>query len=623
MSGQVPHAAFCEEYDEDAHITLPETRQTANAAAKRSKAELKYALEPLVDGASDSGYSSRTAATVNSTQSGPSGRKSPPLKVDTAPKRTDLERVRSNRKDRAKDRTATGHPMRDDKMQVGAYPSSSHHPHRQRSPSRRRRDSAQMRHHPGSCWECEQGLYHPSTPVEPPPSMDYPYYGPQPGHVQDYRHPPPSPQTPRYPPSAMQDVHVSHSRPRARSSRSTSYHSSNRPVSFHESMSGMGGMMYNPSPMNPYDHGPSFSSSVYGNPPSYVSSHFPQHPSYFPVPDYIPPSDDLRDRPVTRSRDQSRRRSSLYGTPVGGYGPSMAYEGGESMERRSSREPRRVLPQNPYDRDEDFYRMPPPPMKPKPAPHIIQKRPDPPRKSATTTSVNPERRPSKTFDMSEMEAALPGYRYGQPSRETIIPERSRSSRDPRRNPVYYESSRRSRATDEGGRHRRNSVYNYPGGGLEEKQRQAEEYQAARSGKAAPMPLTAEALSKAKKAQRTGSESGSQESGSNSSRGSGGRTKAEDDKNITMTMNGVTMSFTQESVGGKQINVRTGDAGAVEFNIAGKRPNKYLTGGTRSDYTSSSGRRELEDSRRTRDDRRSDRASRRSSRSTYSSGRFLE
>jgi hypothetical protein len=83
----------------------------------------------------------------------------------------------------------------------------------------------------------------------------------------------------------------------------------------------------------------------------------------------------------------------------------------------------------------------------------------------------------------------------------------------------------------------------------------------------------------------------------------------------MTMNGVTMSFTQKSVGGKRISVRTGDTGAVELNIEGKRPKKYLTGG--SDYTGSVSRRELEDARRPRGDRRSDKASHRSSRSTYS------
>lgn len=620
MSGKVPHAAFVEEYDEDAHITLPETRQVANIAAKRSKSDLKSALEPLVDGASDSGYSSRTAATVNSTQSGPSGRKSPPLKVETTPKRADLERVRSNRKDRTKDRT--GRPARDEKMQVGSYPSSIHHPHLQRSPSRRRRESANMRHYPGTCWECDQGLYHPPAPVDPA-AMDYPYYLSQPAHVPEYRHPPPSSQTPRYPPSVIQDVHVSNRRPRARSNRSTSYHTNNRPVSLHEMMPGMGGMMYHPPPMSPYDQGPPLPSPAYANQPPYHPSQYSQPPGYYPVGDFMPP-EPHQERSVSRSRDQRRpRRPSIFGSSVTDYDPSLMYDGGEPMERKSSREPRpRMGPHYSYDRDEDFYRMPPPPLKPKPAPQIIQKRPDPPRKSATTTTVHPERRSSRAFDMSELESALPSHAYRHASRETIIPERSRSTRDGRRQSLYYQSSRRPRDDGEGSRRHRASVYNYPGGEIDAKQREAEEYQAATVGKAAvPVPLTADALSKAK-AQRAGSDSGSHKSRSNSSRGSEARSKGEEDKNIVMTMNGVTMSFTQESVGGKRINVRTGDTGAVELNIAGMRPKKYLTEGSRSNYTSSSGRRELEDARRPRDDRRSERASRRSSRSTYS-GRFLE
>ena len=307
----------------------------------------------------------------------------------------------------------------------------------------------------------------------------------------------------------------------------------------------------------------------------------------------------------------------------------MIYDGGEPMERKSSRETRPPMALHySYDRDEDFYRMPPPPLKPKPAPQIIhQKRPDPPRKSATTPIVHPERRSSRAYDMSELENALPSHSYRRSPRETIIPERSRSTRDGRRNSLYYQPqpqpARRPRdEVVEAPRRQRASVYNYPGGEIDEKQREAEEYQAATSGKAVQVPLTADALSKAK-TQRGGSDSGSRKSGSGSSRGSEARSKGEEDKNIVMTMNGVTMSFTQESVGGKRINVRTGDAGAVELNIAGMRGSKkYLTDGTRSNYTSSSGRRELEDARRPRDDRRSDRASRRSSRSTYS-GRFLE
>ncbi|KAI9926400.1 hypothetical protein MW887_004164 [Aspergillus wentii] len=641
MSGKVPHAAFCEEYDEDANEILPDTRLVANIKPQKTT-DLRSAAEPLpIDGASDSGYSSRTAATVNSTQSAPSGRKSPvPLKLDTAAlKRADLERVRSSRKEqRVKDRTARQVREREEKMQVGSYPSGGHHPSMQRSPSRRGRESSHVRHYPGTCWECEQGLYHTSsTPVEPR-AIEYPYYGSQSGPVHDYPPPPPSPrQAPRYPPSVVHDVHVSHSsRPHARANRTNTYHASgnNRPLSYHGMMPGMGGMMYNPSPMSRYEHGPPLSSSAYAN-QSYGPAPYPPQSPYYAMSDYMPPSEHHQERSASRPREQPRgRRSSVYGPPVVDYDPpTPTYEDGEPLDHVTSRDSRQRMPSNSsYDREEDYYRMPPPPLKQKSTPHIIQKkRPDGPKKSATTNSITSERRQSKSsFDMSEIDAALPDEGYRRSSRETIIPERSRSLRDSRRPAAsaYRESSRPSRIAIEGPRRRRQTIYDLEGEEIEEKSREAEEYQASRSAKAVPVPLTADALYKAKTSQRAESDSGSQKSRSNSSRGSDARTqngsgvgsKPEDDSNIVMTMNGVTMSFTQESVGGKKISVRTGDTGAVELNIEGKKPQKYLT--ARSDYTGGSARRELEDIRRVRDDRRSERASRRSSRSTYSN-RFLE
>ncbi|KAB8077239.1 hypothetical protein BDV29DRAFT_188857 [Aspergillus leporis] len=634
MTGKVPpHAAFCEEYDEDAHVIIPETRQVANLAAKRSKPNLRLAGETLVDIASDSGYSSRTAATVNSTQSGPSGRKDPaPLKIDTTPKRTDLERVRSHRKERPKERPARH--SREEKMQVGTYPAASHQqPSMHRSPSRsQRRESAQMRHFPGTCWECDQGLYHGSTPVEPR-AIDYPYYPgmPQPSTASVHDYPPPSPQGPRFAPSAVQDVHVSHSS-RPRNGRSYTYHTNNRPVSFHGMIPGMGGVMYPPSHVGRFEHGPPPSSSAYANTPAYAPSHYPPPSPYYARSDYLPP--DRQERSVSRTRDQGRgRRGSNYGAPVVDYDPPSGYEDDESLDLGPPRAPRPRLPSHSsHDRDEDYYRMPPPPVKHKPAPHIIQKRPELSRKAVTAPSVTSERHSSRSMEMSDLRDALPEYGYRRSSRETVVPARTRSIRDNRRSTSYHDSARPSRVAVENSRRRRTTVYDYGDGDddedeedddgdeIVEKQRSAEEYQASRSGKPPmPTPLTEDALYKSK-ASRAESDSGSQKSRSNSSRGSDARTqngssKPEEDNNIVMTMNGVTMSFTQESVGGKKISVRTGDTGAVELNIEGKRPKKYLTNG--SDYTGSMSRRELEDPRRARPDRRSDRASRRSSRSTYS------
>src|SRR5207249_5919330 len=78
------YAAFCEEFDEDANVILPGTRMVANTTAQRSKSDLRLS-GTSTDGASDSGYSSRTAATVGSGGSLASGKRSPPsVQLDTA-----------------------------------------------------------------------------------------------------------------------------------------------------------------------------------------------------------------------------------------------------------------------------------------------------------------------------------------------------------------------------------------------------------------------------------------------------------------------------------------------------------------------------------------------------------
>lgn len=179
------------------------------------------------------------------------------------------------------------------------------------------------------------------------------------------------------------------------------------------------------------------------------------------------------------------------------------------------------------------------------------------------------------------------------------------------------------------RRRRTSVYGVERPrDLEQKQRDAEEYQAARASRATP--LTADALAR-RTAHRVGSESGSSTNRSeNSSRGSDSKTKSgsgvgsrhDDDKNsISMTIQGVKIDFSGDHRERRKINVRAGEEGALEFNIeGGRRAKKYIM--SRSDSTSASGRKEIEDVRRVRDDWKSDRASRRSSRSTYN-GRLLE
>jgi hypothetical protein len=630
---QVPHAAFVEEYDEDANVVLPETRQVANVAAKRSKSDLRHA-ELGLDFASDSGYSSRTAATVNSSQSPHSGRRSPvSLKLDTSSKLIGTERLRESRKDKGKgrdDKRASA-----DMMHFDAIRNASRMAPSPRSPSKpRRRDSASIRHTPGTCWECEQGLYHSSTPIEPRP-IDFSYYYAQPPPPPPVHDIPSSPKSTRHPYPFVPDVHVSQgAHAQRRMSRSNSYHANGRPLSFHGALPDV---MYNPMAISPYGHGPPLSASAYTNMTPFPP--YPQQPQYYHDPG--PGPQPIYERPRASSRTRPReqpRRGSLYGTPVVEHAPpTPTYDGGAALERRSSREHRTRPQSQSYDLDEDYYRMPPPPPpapkpkpKSKPPPQIIQ-----PRRSVTTTGG---RRPSQSsFDMADLEAALPDrvIRQFSGSRDPLIPERSHSLRNTRRTTSYHDSDRPARIAIEDSRRRRTSYYGEDRrkdlkmdlkSDLEQKHRSAEEYQASRSGKT--VPLTADALFKAKVSQRPESDSGSQKSHSNSSRGSDARTrdgsgvgsKFDDDNSITMTMNGLTMSFSQETVGGKRIHVRTGDEGAMQLNIEGRRPRRYIMPAG-SDHTSSSGKKENEDVRRTRDEGRSDRASRRSSRSTFSGRGF--
>ncbi|KAF9887911.1 hypothetical protein FE257_009433 [Aspergillus nanangensis] len=634
MSRKIPHAAFCEEYDEDSHVIRPHTRQVANVAARRSRTDLRSVLEPLVDVGSDSGYSSRTAATVHSTQSAPSGRKSPgPLKL-----RTDLDRVRSIRKERTKDRNPR--TPRDDKMQVGAYPSMSHHHQMQPSPSRsQRRESSQVRHPPGNCWECDHGLYHGSAPVEPR-AIDYPYYVSQPSTPSIADYPPPSPQTARYPPpSIIQDTQT---RPSARAGRSNSYNAP-RPISYHGGAPPNmgGGMMYHPGSMTRYDHGPPPSSSAYAN-AQYAPSSYGQQGPYYGLPDYIP-HDTRKERSSSRTRDSGRaRRPSTYAQQMPDFDLVSAFDDDDEPLEAPPPPPVQLQPRQRQpshsSHDEDYYRMPPPPMKHKAAPNIIQKRPQP-QKVQTSPVVLSERRGSQSLDLTDLRDALPNYEYRGSSRETVVPERNHSLRSSRRPTTMYHEpppppppSRPARMAVEHFRRRQPTVYDPEPSGdeMEDKHLRAEEYQASRTAKspAIAVPLTADALYKAKSSARTASDSGSQKTRSASSRGSDARTqsgsgmggpKPEEDNNFVMTMNGITLSLNQESIGRKTISVQAGETGALSLNIQGKRPKKYLAEGSR--FSGSTGRREIEDPRRARGDRRSDRASRRSSRSVYSGGQY--
>lgn len=646
MASKLPRPACVEDYDEDNHAILPDTRQTANIVANSARLSSRPRSERFqepIDGASDSGYSSRTAATGNSTTSVPGGRSPPaPHKLDT-PKRSDLTRKSSTRERRDN----RSRPLHEEKM-VGAYPGAAHHAHVARSSSKpRRRESSHARqYHDG---HYDYGIqYHQSTPADH-------YYVQSRPPVPEYSS---SPHTARYPGGAIENIHVSHPGRPGRSNSYHTYHSNGRPMSFHGGphgmSSGMTSPMYPPS-MHGYEHGPPPSSSAYMQ---YSSS--PYGPSSFYAPsaaDY-PPSDYPRERSL--SREPSRRRSSsIYGAPPpppmdpGAFEPWME---DEPLDRYSSRETHERSSRH-QDYDEDFYRMPPPGSKPKPrvSPQIHQaKRPEAPRKMHTSAGLISHRHPSRAMersmdrdrrtdrdmeplDMGDLGAALPvvqdrGHR--RISRDARLPERVPSLRDPRRSTSYQDDRRSAHVAVASSRRRKPTEYYYEpsslSGDLEERERDAESYQEVRRASAVPVPvsqvpLSQEALLSNKVAHRPGSDSGSQNSQSNSSGASATASRKEDDKNMLLTLNGFQIGFTSEAVAGKSINIRAGDTGAVRLNIGGPRPSKPpgSSASAASEYAGGSGRRELEDVRRPRDDRREryERSSRRHSQSVYGGPRY--
>lgn len=662
MAGKIKgRPAMVEDYNEECDDIVPESRQVANTAAKVvTRSDHRFPAEPLIDGASDSGYSSRTAATANSTQSAPSGGKSPPvpLKLHMPKQRVDpLDRKASTRRDRKeKDSSRPGH---DESMRVGAYPGSAqYHSHVPRSPSKSRRRDSTTRHYPDAAHYYEGGpVYHQSsTPIDRHhPNMEYPpsYFGrpPMPDFVPSSPH---APYAPRHA-YGYEEYHRTSSRPN-RSSHAYrhpgGYHQDHgRPMSmsFHE-MSSMGPPgMYAPQ-VNPYDYG----SAAGGGPPPSSSAYYASSPygggsfTGYAGSDFTAPMDYPPERSPSRTREPSRaRRGSLYDRRImdDEFFPA-DFEDMEPIERFSSREMRGRHSSKPSQgRDEDYYRSynpmppPPPPMsKARAAPKIHQsKRPDVLRKSQTSQAIPPRRssraaeHPADYMDVSDLRHALPDDVPRRISREaSMMPDRTQSMREStRRSMSYHDTGRGARVEVQNSRRRRperSEQYYYEdrgssrGGDLEDQVSNAEEYQnikAGRSGAAALPPSTESLIPKM--ANGAGSDNGSRKSGSNSSRESGSGSKAGADKNISLMMDGIQLGFKEEAVQGKMINIRSDDAGGFHLSLGGsRRPKAYLpTGSSYSDKTGTASRRELvEDVRRPREDRRLERGSRRSSQSTY-------
>lgn len=647
--------AFVEDFDESLDNIVPNSQQVANTGAKVSSRLDPRLQEPLIDVASDSGYSSRTAATVNSTQSGPSGGRSPPpLKTDLPKQRTtELARTTSHRdRDRRdKERAARRH---EEKVQMAAYGPSHLQTRMHRSPSKSNRRNSYVPS-PADIYYEGSRPYHSSTPVDPPP-MDY--YSPMFARPPMPDFPPPmSPHAVGYP---DQEYHSSR-HPHSGSYRSSMYHQDPRPWSV-----GLRGYPQHqqqplappPPPSHGYDRGPpppsgawhghqgSYSSSPYGAPSYMQSDYYPQEPSY-------------RERSESRPRDPSRRRPSMYSQQQLPPPPPMAAEdmfppewddeqGMEEFYRQAEKprgrvskaispdyddDRRRRVSKAPSPDYEDARRMPPPSRPAHKTAKIHQRTRPEARKSQSSTAV-PGNRHSSGLDLFELDDLLHNDPdYAVPSRRApkeLPPAlgRSQSVAGGRRSTSYRENRRSGVMENSLRRRGRETYYHDDNGGssvedLEETERDAEEYQRVTSGLPANghVPLSDEGafLPKA----RTGlpSETGSRKSGSNSSRGSATKTEKEN-QNMTLSLNGMSIAFAEESLTGKSISIRTGDQGSMQFNITDgttrRQPKQYVQESTYSERTGTGSRRALEDGSsrymRTRDDGRSEKSVHRSSRS---------
>ncbi|KAJ5627338.1 hypothetical protein N7528_004765 [Penicillium herquei] len=655
MASKTGRPAMVEEFDEKLRIIVPDSQQVANTCAKVHNRLDHRHPEPLIDGASDSGYSSRTAATATSTQSGPSGGRSPPAPLTDLPKHrsADLNRKSSRRDRRDKDRAAR--PL-EDIMQMGAYPGAAH-PHVSRSPSKSyRRDS--YRSPPEYFYE-GGSQYHPSsTPVDNR-SMDYHTPSMMRPPMPDYapHHPPPPPVYPTEEyhssrsarPGGYRPMYYQDPRPGPYALVPRGYTQQQFPYEQHQHQPPQ---HHGPPPSSVWQQG--YSSSPYGGGGNGGGGGGGGGPSSYGQPDYFPPDvvyGGHRERSESRPPRDRGRRSSMYGPPppppmdpYDDYSPGPEFE--DDYEnfyaapdpRELAREKHHAMKQMQIpDREESARRQMPPPSHPgsrqKAAPQIHQSR----RPERRSQSVAPSRRHSKMEvhdlidDFEDLDVEPRSHRR---SRDVSTPDSRDSLRESRR----YNGGSRSGgqvAVASSIRRRKHEDYYHDSqgsslGDMENQAAEAEQYQEAISGRAQLPPSEETMMPKSRNG--AGSDASSRKSGSNAS-----ATKTEKEKEkqaMTLSLNGMTLNFDNDGFQGKAISIRTGDRGSTQLNItdgstpapalpapAPKRSSKsYVGGSSYSDNTGPSSRRRLEDIQRhrEREDRRLEKSAHRTSRSGRSS-----
>ena len=343
-------AAYLEDYNEEAQTTLPGTRQTANVAAKRSRPDLAV-TKAVRDEFSDSGYSSHTPATLASTDSSLESKTgSNPLKIDTGA-------VASKRRPTIDGRTSQSRRQSPEKPPLQRIQSKS-----------RKEEKAQPKH--CSCSECVAKARRRSTIAE----LTSDHYHPSHAKAQSKAPTPAPPHSIRPSPAqVMQDVPIL-PQPRPRPSASQTYHRA-RPMSFH------GGAIPEP---------------VYMQQPLYIERPSPRYPAASPFPatsypppqtSYFPPQQPQPQEhfapPLSPYETQPRPRPHRWTSELNAHvrPQSMFHCTSPVIESTppvypiiapSSRPPSRqpshrdrpiISPEDKSTRDEDYYKMPPPPLR--------------------------------------------------------------------------------------------------------------------------------------------------------------------------------------------------------------------------------------------------------------------
>ena len=663
MSHTPPHGkhAYIEDFNEEENAAIPETRQTANITAKRSKPDSPKAkgVRKVKDEFSDSGYSSHTAPTITSGDSlhGPKGGK--------APSSNALVRALSKRRPTMEKRSEST-PRAGTKASAQAGSSKT-------------KETTQ--HDPG----CDECAARGRDSVKPPALRRLskhllPKHASQ--REQGASSKPPAPiAIPTRPNPEVQQI-----QPRPRAATAQPYRQT-RPVSFHAVMPQLMYMqpMYpdrQHPPVYPAMPRPSYPppSNPYFPPPPPPPQARPPPPDTYPVqflPYEIPPYPDGRQ--WIPQPNSTPPNPAMYNIP-----PPVEYAQPPVLTAIAPTQPVKhptIHPQDRppprvhnFNRTEDHYLMPPPP-----APSYPQQRPE--LRHAATAHPTLHRQKS---DHSAELARVPSS--DRRLRKVHTDEHNISKRPPLATIPSYgpgDDKPLTRLSDPvvktesaAKERRRVSYYGHEKPRELEREREAEAYQASHGAPtrvAQPLPLTDSSLKLVRK--KTHSDTASRASGDGRAsrdgssiksrtsterkKGSDGKARDEKDDGVKMRFNasqGVNVDFKGGGVVGRTISLRqSGDRmGEMELSIGSKdkhvsdrerhmaerdrhmrmgeetmgtRSKRYSFAGGQAEISRSVSRirkevREIDD-RRERELRPSSNRSRRSSRSGYSGKTFTE